>query len=90
MLSGLGQNTLGGLMIDTRELVNTRITGWNTESLNISSWLKDDSLNWMNSLLTEGLEFLNTENNNVLLTEQDFQLNWSQENLSTTSWTREL
>lgn len=76
MLSGFGQNTLGGLMIDTRELVNTRITGWSTESLNVTAWLKDDSLNWQQSLLTENLEFLNTEDSHLLLTEQDYRLTW--------------
>lgn len=64
MLSGLGQNTLGGLIIDTRELVNIRTINWNTENLATSNWQGTTELN-MSSV-------------------------WTQENLSSTSWNKEL
>ncbi|MEM7818891.1 MAG: hypothetical protein QW403_01980 [Candidatus Aenigmatarchaeota archaeon] len=63
-------------MIDISELVNARITGWTTESLNVTAWIRDDNLNWVNSLLTENLEFLNTEDSNLLLTEENSKLTW--------------
>jgi hypothetical protein len=88
MITGFSTQTIGGSFVDTQGQRYQVKTTW-VEEAGISSIWIEESLNWWDSILLEDSNFLLTESQDYLTTEQVTNLNWSKETMGSTTWIKE-